>query len=300
MSALGAWIQASRPTSQSYIALPILLGQAIWVAQGGSLDLGLLVLAQLFGVFDQLYIVWANDYADQESDRLNATATLFSGGSRVLVEGRLAPAQIRRASLVAASGALLVSLILAVGWGRALALPLALAALLLLWMYSYPPVRLSYRGGGELLQMIGVGGVLPLYGYLVQAGSLDQFPWALLAVLLPTHLACAFATTLPDEPSDRASHKHTVAVFFGPAATSALITLLNAASAAAFVLVPWRPGGVPDRALAWLSLPSAASLIQLALLRSAPGSRWMTVRVGFAVLATLSLLALLTVLLLNR
>lgn len=300
MSALGAWIQASRLTSQSYIALPIFLGQAIWVAQGGSLDLGLLVLAQLFGVFDQLYIIWANDYADQESDRLNATATIFSGGSRVLVEGRLAPAQIRGASLVAASGVLLVSLILAVGWGRTLTLPLAIAALLLLWMYSYPPVRLSYRGGGELLQMIGVGGVLPLYGYLVQAGSLHQFPWALFAVLLPTHLACAFATTLPDEPSDRASRKHTVAVFFGPVATSVLITLLNLASVAAFVVIPWRPGGVPDPALAWLWVPSAASLIQLAFLRSAPGSRWMTVRVGFAVLSTLSLLALVTVLFLIR
>ena len=63
-----AWIQASRLPSQSYIFLPILLGQAAWVYQGGTIDWRAFLLIQLFGLFDQLYIVYANDYADYRDD----------------------------------------------------------------------------------------------------------------------------------------------------------------------------------------------------------------------------------------
>ena len=90
-----------------------------------------------------------------------------------------------------------------------------LAALILLWMYSYRPLSLSYRGGGEVLQMLGVGVVLPLFGYYIQAGGLAQFPYQFLLFILPSQLACAFSTTLPDFRSDRMSRKRTLSVLLG-------------------------------------------------------------------------------------
>ena len=195
LTVLRTWLQASRLPSQSYIALPLLLGQVVAARmQGRALDLGTLVGVQLFGLLDQLFIVYANDWADQETDRRNRTPTLFSGGSRVLVEGRLPARALGLAALVCAGALLALSVGLAVARGAPLLVPLAVAALALLWAYSYPPLRLSYRGGGELLQMVGVAGVLPLYGYVAQGGALGSFPWALLALLLPTHLGCAIAT----------------------------------------------------------------------------------------------------------
>ena len=63
--------------------------------------------------------------------------------------------------------------------------------------------------------MLGVGVCLPIYGYYAQAGALAGFPWPLFYVLLPTQLACAIATSWPDEPSDRRSEKRTMTVSLG-------------------------------------------------------------------------------------
>jgi 1,4-dihydroxy-2-naphthoate polyprenyltransferase len=292
---LVAWIRASRPASQGYIFLPLLLGQALAApAQAAapeaalSISWGAFALVHLFGLFDQLYIVYANDLADQETDRANRTATIFSGGSRVLVDGLLRPEQLRAAATLMAT--LCVASALALGglYGRWLAPPLALAALLLLWLYSFPPARLSYRGGGELLQMLGVGAALPLFGFHAQGGDLAAFPFALLLALLPAHLACALATTLPDEPSDRGSHKRTAAALFGATPVKLAIVALDLAAVAAYA---WIAG--PGRSL-WLALPAALGLAQLALLGSRPGSLGLSVAVGSAVMSTLTLVGLMT------
>ncbi|WP_437288219.1 prenyltransferase [Sorangium sp. So ce406] len=290
--ALGAWIRASRLASQPTIALPLLLGQVLGArAAGRPLDLGTLAAVHLFGLLDQLFIVYANDVADQETDRRNRTATPFSGGSRVLVEGRLSPRALGAAAAGCAAALVAVSAWLAVTVSTPAApllVPLAIAALLLLWAYSYPPLRLSYRGGGELLQMVGVGAVLPLYGYVAQGGALDRFPVALLACLLPGHLACAIATALPDEPSDRESGKRTLPVRLGGERAARRVALLNALS---LLLAPVGLGAAGLRPGAGLLIPAAAALVVLLARPAPPGSRLLLVRVGAAGAATLSLVA---------
>ena len=119
-----AWIQASRLASQSYIFLPILLGQSIWFFQTGEIAILPFILIQLFGLFDQLYIVYANDYADIETDKLNKTPTIFSGGSRVLVEHYLEPADLKRGSWLMVLSALATGLVLTIAYDRILILPM--------------------------------------------------------------------------------------------------------------------------------------------------------------------------------
>ncbi|WP_437813517.1 prenyltransferase [Sorangium sp. So ce1078] len=286
---LRAWLAASRLASQPTIALPLLLGQLLGArASGRPLDLGTLAAVQLFGLLDQLFIVYANDVADHETDRRNRTATPFSGGSRVLVEQRLSPRALGAAAVLCAAALVAVSAALAAAVGAPLLLPLALAALLLLWAYSYPPLRLSYRGGGELLQMVGVGVVLPLYGYLAQGGDLARFPFALLAFLLPSHLGCAIATALPDEPSDREGDKRTLPVRLGGERAACCVVLLNGLS---LLLAPVGLGAVGLRPGPGLLVPAAAALVVLLARPAPPGSRLLLVRVAAAGAATLSLVA---------
>ena len=291
LATIAAWVQASRLPSQSYIALPLLLGQALAAHQHGRpLATGTLAVVQLFGVLDQLFIVYANDWADQDTDRLNHTPTLFSGGSRVLVHGRLSPRAIGTAAVVCAAG--LVALSVALAWilHTYLLVPLAASALALLWAYSYAPLRLSYRGGGEWLQMLGVAGVLPLYGYLAQGGDLAGFPWRLLALLFPTHLACAVATSLPDAPSDAGSDKRTWAVRVGGERAAWTIAALDAVSIALLLPVTRSLGlHVPAP---WLLVPLLAAVAVVAVRPAPPGSRLILVRVGAAILVTLSVVAL--------
>jgi len=285
---IGAWIQASRLPSQGYIFCPLLLGQALWFSQSGGFSLPLAGLTWLFGLLIQLYIVYANDLADVAVDRLNATYTPFSGGSRVLVEGKLGVSDLKTAVAVTVFLNGLIGLCL-LFQGRPLAPLLILISLALLWLYSFAPVRLSYRGGGEFLQMAGVGVILPVFGFYIQAGSLEAFPWRYVAALLPLQLACAFSTTLPDEPSDRAGGKQTIAVILGGNRAKAVILFLHllALILVAGVILP------DNRLIVFLSviavsIAAIAGLV-LSLSRAAPGSRAMLAFVTCSILATLGL-----------
>lgn len=229
MTAIKAWIQASRLPSQLYIFTPILLGQSI--AYGSltifnSWDLELFFLLTLYGFFIQLYIIYGNDYADQETDSLNETYTIFSGGSRVITDRLISPRAIRNAAILMAGLSFFVTMIL-MFQGLYLAPIFWLFSILLLWMYSYPPIQLSYRGGGEILQTIGVGIVLPVFSYYTVAGNLIDFPWKILIILIPTQFACAIATSIPDQISDRVSNKNTITVAWGDSKTRLAIYIFQ-------------------------------------------------------------------------
>ncbi|MDC0336024.1 prenyltransferase [Pseudodesulfovibrio sp.] len=280
------WLKAARIPSQSYIFLPLLLGETISFNQGYPFSVLSFSLVHLFGVAIQLYIVFANDYADQNTDRRNVTFTPFSGGSRVLVDGDLKPVDLLKASRLMAASSVVVGGILSVQSRSPLPLLLAVFAVILLWMYSYPPVKLSYRGGGELLQMIGVGIVLPLMGYSALTGSITSFPWEVLLVVLPTQLACAIGTAVPDEPSDRIDHKRTVPVLLGTTVARVVVAALHFVTV---LQIAWITSMSPSNAPYFISIAILALSVwgQLFFVKSKPGRIGV---LGFTFLSVLSTL----------
>lgn len=213
-----AWLQASRPLAQGLVVPPLLFGQALAWARHGTFDWTMFAWVHGFGVLDQLFILWVNDLTDVETDRLNRTPTRFSGGSRVLVDGKLDARSLRNGALVVLALIIACAATLAVRYVRPLVPSLVAAGVLLVWAYSLPPLRLAYRGGGEWLQALGVGVVLPLFAYYLQAGALEAFPWPVLGGALLVALGGNVTTSLPDHDSDRESHKHTWTVRRGPRA----------------------------------------------------------------------------------
>jgi len=264
---VGAWIQAARPLAQGNLAPYMLLGQALAYALTGVFDPWMLVAGLGFTVLDQLVIVFANDVADVEGDVLNETYTPFSGGSRVLVEERLSPGALRWAAWAAAGALALLCLVLAWRFSRPLMPAFAAVALLLLLVYSFPPFRGSYRGYGEGLQAVGVGLVLPMVGFYLQAGTLLALP---APALVPTYLlgfAGNVITGLPDTPADRAVGKATWAVRRGQRTARRDAVVLTALAIAAVPFVtpalpaPWLAAIV---AVPALLLASALPLVPTA------------------------------------
>lgn len=253
-----AWIQAARPLAQINIALPLLLGQAMAFAALGRFSPGLMYCAGVFGTLAQLVIVFVNDFVDRETDAHNTTFSRFSGGSRVLPEGRIAPTSLRLAALVVLGLLGLFCGVLAVT-GRPWAPMFALVTALLVWAYNHPPLRLAYRGHGELLQGVGIGVVLPLAGYYLQAGTLAGFVWPALVPLLLLGYTGNLLTALPDAPSDRASGKRSYPVRRGQwvARRHALELLAMAAALGGFV--------VPGLSLLGTALVAAPTLGMAAL-----------------------------------
>lgn len=262
------WLRALRPLAHGNIAPPILLGQAFAARAGHAIDPGLLVLAHAFGLIDHAYIVFSNDLADHATDRDNDTHGPFSGGSRVVPDGLVTLASLRRAAIGSAIALLALTVLAALVCQRPLAPLFALAALALLWAYSHPPLRLSYRGGGELLQGLGVGAVLPLWGFYVQAGSLEGFPWLALAPLVLLHAIGNVITALPDTPSDARADKRSWPVRVGERAARVHVVLGLALALLGVALLEGTWSGT-TQALAVIALPSLSLASSLVWIRDA-------------------------------
>jgi 1,4-dihydroxy-2-naphthoate polyprenyltransferase len=233
---MNAWLKAARPLAHANIAPPLWFGQALAFAIHGTFDLGIFVWVAIFGVFDHLFIVFANDAADWRADLQNTTYNRFSGGSRVVPDGKLTPRDLAFAALVCVVGMAMVSVALVFRERRALMMVATSFAVGIFWAYSFAPLRLSYRGFGEWLQGLGVGVLLPLIGYYAQSGEFLSIPGTLVVAGFLLGWAGNLVTALPDTPSDRISEKRSFPVRRGQtvAARAAVIAIATASVLMAF------------------------------------------------------------------
>lgn len=220
------WLKASRIPAQIFIFPSLLIGQSINYQLTNQFNFLNFLFIHIYGICMHLFIVYANDYADYETDRLNQTFTPFTGGSRVLIDGEITLKNMLKAAMFMIVMCIMIGIYLSLLIGSISILILIALGIILFVTYSFNPVRLSYRGFGETLQMLGVGVVLPLLGFLSQGGELNKFPWLLFLIILPSQLAMAISTSLPDEPSDKLSSKNTTVVVLGPKISKNIIILL--------------------------------------------------------------------------
>ncbi len=212
--------------------------------------------------------VLSNDYFDLATDRRNRFYSPFTGGSRVLVDGELSRREVR----LGIAGALLLAA-LATGMLLAGASPAPAASVVgvvgltggLALGYTVPPLRLSYRGLGELDVGITHSAGVVLAGYVVQGGAWHApLPWLLSVPLFLAVLPSIIMAGVPDREADAAAGKRTLAVWLGRrrAARAAM------GCTAAAVLV----GGV------WRYLPATDGLYDGLLLVALPHAAWLFVR----------------------
>lgn len=209
------WFYALKPASWPKLVVPALFGQLLGARISGGLNLGALGWGFGFTAFGLAFIVLLNDWGDREVDTIKR---------RMFPEGcspKTIPDEILDARSVGAAGLAcgLVAVVLAAGAERALgrgwALEAGVACVALFVIYTLPPVRLNYRGGGELVEMLGVGVALPIYNLYLQAGIVPSGIWPWIAGFAALSLASAVASGLSDEQSDRVGGKRTFASMFG-------------------------------------------------------------------------------------
>ncbi|MCC6873680.1 MAG: prenyltransferase [Sandaracinaceae bacterium] len=219
----------------------------------GRASLAGAAFALAFTVLDLLFIVFLNDWGDREVDAIKRR--MFPrGGSPKTIPDRILPARhLLAAGLAAGAGAL------GVAWAAEVTLDrpgLTLASLFSLGIfvaYTLPPLRLNYRGGGELLEMLGVGVVLPWLSAYLQGGELFARGMWLLPGFAILSLASAIASGLSDERSDREGGKRTFVTTFGNALARRGVEALLVLGALAWV-APALAGLLP----LWLAAPPAA------------------------------------------
>ena len=170
--------------------------------------------------FIELSTILANEYYDYGTDRLNKNAGPFTGGTRVLVEGKLGFAEVR--------AGIWLSLILVVGVGYALIrsdeqvssfsiLLLLLLGLFLGLGYTAPPLKFSYRGLGEITVGLTHSPYVILCGYIFQGGSwIDPLPWLLSIPLFFATVTAIILAGIPDRLADKQVSKKVITVLWGP------------------------------------------------------------------------------------
>jgi 1,4-dihydroxy-2-naphthoate polyprenyltransferase len=196
----------SRPLQLLSVVLVYGLGGLVAHANSYDIALDHLLTGAIVLLPVAASIHYANEYADYETDSLTQR-TPFSGGSGVLPRGHIP----RRLALSAAFVSLVIGLVLAAALLSGVALRLLLVGAFFGWMYSLPPLKLAWRGWGELDNALLGGMVLPLYGYAVHSHQIDGpavlvfMPFMLLVFLN------LLATTWPDRLADEQVGKNTLA-----------------------------------------------------------------------------------------
>ena len=170
----------------------------------------------------------------------------FSGGKRVLVDGLLTR---RQTVTLAAVGYLLgmaLGLVIAVG-REPRVLWLGMAGMTCAWFYQAPPLKLSYRGLGEVAVAVCYGPLISSGTYLVQRGTLTSE-----AVVLSIPLGMAIAAFLwvnefPDYRADQGANKRTLVVRLGRRRASVAFTWLVVAIYLGLAVLP--TAGAPPTVL---------------------------------------------------
>lgn len=260
----GAWLRSLRlqfyPMSWVAYAIgalaaspgsPVLGTSVFWV---GYLCLFLLEVAT----------VLINEVVDLPTDRRNRYFNAFTGGSRVLVDGSLSLREVKVGIGVALLGLLASTIwLLSISAAAPAAIVAVLGVLTVLAIgYTAPPLKLSYRGLGEVDVAVthSIGVLLCGYIFLGGAGH-DPTPWLLSVPILLGIMPSITLSGIPDLDADALASKRTLAVRLGfrNALRIALLFVLLSA-AAAFAWDAWGVVGGAYTGIAWLVVPHAAVL----------------------------------------
>ena len=202
-------LRVARPQF-SISGLALFVFGASWaVLLGAPFSLSRTLLGYLVLLPAHLSVSYSNDYFDVDVDKYDKP-TFFSGGSGVLVDH---PALRKPAQWIAIT-LILCSLALGVVYQIVYSFSIWFSGFVVLgnllgWFYSAPPLRLAYRGLGELSMIFSIGLLIPGMGYLVTGGQMNLDGLLFIVPLMLYGLAFILTVEIPDMELDRLGDKRT-------------------------------------------------------------------------------------------
>jgi 1,4-dihydroxy-2-naphthoate octaprenyltransferase len=252
--------RATRAPFLTATLVPVILGLTV-AAQEGFFDALLAILTIVAASAVHLGLNVANDVFDTlaGADDANTNPTPFSGGSRVIQNALVSIGQMSVLAACCYGFAGAIGLLLLYMRGSTALVAIAAAGLVISLGYTMPPLKLVYRGWGEVATAIGFGPVMLLGAYVVQSGGGLSIP--ALVASLPVGLLVAmilYVNEIPDRISDARADKLTLPVRLGK---REVILGFDVAVAATFAIVAAGP------ALGLLPLPCLLALMAIPLAR---------------------------------
>jgi 1,4-dihydroxy-2-naphthoate polyprenyltransferase len=210
-------LRTTRLPFLSATAVPVLLGIAV-AASHGAFAWWAALLTVAGASFAHLAINVTNDVFDTLSgaDDANPTPTQFSGGSRVAIYDLVSVRGLAMLAGALYAAAAAIGLLLVIVTESPTLLWIGVAGIALGIAYTAPPLKLVYRGLGEVAVAIGFGPIMLLGAYVVQTGRIDAE--ALLLSLVPGIFIALilFVNEIPDRHSDAQAGKRTLPTRLSP------------------------------------------------------------------------------------
>jgi 1,4-dihydroxy-2-naphthoate octaprenyltransferase len=234
------------------------LGGLLALANGGSFNPVLFVLAYVVMLLGDLSSHYSNDYFDVEIDKHIGQKKFFSGRAVLVNHPNLrALSKSVSVSLLVCANVLAVASYLFLGAPIEIFLVILVASLVG-WFYSAPPLRLTSRGLGEAAIACVTGFAIPGLGYLSVRGQFDPLFVYLAVPFVMYGLMLSLSLEAPDEEIDRKGGKRNFIVRKGARNVFLLILALTAASTLTFLVY------------SWLLVPTVLDIGVLALFSIAP------------------------------
>lgn len=252
------WAYALKPASWPKLGAPFLFGQALGALAAGRLDPRAFAIGALFTFAYLVYIVLLNDWGDREVDELKRHMFPTGCSPKTIPDGILPGSSVLSAGLLAGVLGLGVAVAGGIWLDRPALGAIGAVALLIFHAYTFGPIRLNYRGGGELLEMAGIGVAVPVLNAYAQSGSFEGPAHVLLFGHALLSLGSASASGLSDERSDRDGGKRTFTTVWGNAAVRGLVdTLLPLA------VVAWVIGAAASSRSLWIPVAAGSAVVLL-------------------------------------
>lgn len=192
-----------------------LMGYLLALLGGVEHNLAKFVFGYLIFGSAHLSVSFSNDYFDRHSDR-NSVKTAFSGGSKVLVEHPELESLALKIAIFLLGFSIIANILFTVFYGYPFwFFVFGLIGGLLGWFYTAPPLKLAYRGLGELSTMLAVGLLMPGMGYFVASGNIGPLFQLFILPLSCYGLFFIITVELPDVESDAIGQKKSLLVKWG-------------------------------------------------------------------------------------
>lgn len=215
MHSFTKWCYAAKIDSWPKILIPYIFGHCLGLGNSKEQDWTLLFIGSLCIIPFITAICFLNDYSDSEVDTIKRTLFPSSCSPKTIPDGILSKKSLGLAGTFSIFTYLLCCSIIGYSFSRPLFPFLAFFHVGILYCYSFGLVRLNYRGGGEILEALGVGLLLPYSGAYLQSGATWDSQYWIMAGWFPLALSSALASGLSDEDSDRIGGKSTFTTIFG-------------------------------------------------------------------------------------
>ncbi len=218
---ISPWIAISKPFKHQTMVYPFLLGTAIGYYELGTID-PVIFMVSLFAVIIMVEAAYiSNDYFDYDTDLSNPSD--FTGGSKVLVDGSLGKEAVIRVTI----GLIVVALILGVILqfylkSGPLSLPIGAFGMFLAYSYSGTPLKLSYRGLGEITLAFNNAWTPIFAGYYLQVHNVDWLPTLVAIPYIIGVFSQKLLREIPDVEYDSKACRRNLAVMLGEKRASSL------------------------------------------------------------------------------